>query len=107
MRAARVDANHSEVKRWYEQLHVQVADCRRVGDGVPDLFVGTLGVTDPVEIKDKQGRLTEAQKKFIARWAGSPVRIVRTLDDVVAHVDDMRRRGRLLIPQLNTLEQDR
>jgi len=107
MRAARVDSNHAQVVQWYRDLGCAVANTKGVGLGVPDLFVGCLGVTDPVEVKATNGQLRPSQENFIKCWRGSPVRIVRTQDDVIEHVADMRRRGRLLVPMIRGLEHDK
>lgn len=92
-RYAKTDANHGDVKRWYEQCGCSVADCKDAGLGVPDLFVGCVGRTDPVEVKTEDGELLDSQELFIEKWRGSAVVIVRTLADVERHVMQMRRRG--------------
>ncbi len=88
------DANHSAVKQWYRELGCSVADCKDVGLGCPDLFVGCVGITDPVEVKTEDGGLLPSQVTFTMSWRGSPVRIVRTQQEVIDHVSDMRRRFR-------------
>jgi len=93
-RYGKPDANHGEVKGWYVELGCSVADTKDAGLGVPDLFVGCAGVTDPVEVKTEDGGLEKSQETFIATWRGSRVWVSRTHDDVVAHVHDMRRRAR-------------
>jgi len=89
------DANHAAVAQWYRDLGCSVADTSGAGLGVPDLFVGCVGLCDPVEVKTEEGRLLLSQETFIAKWRGSPVRLVRTQTDVIEHVTDMRKRGRL------------
>jgi hypothetical protein len=88
------DANHSQVKQWYRSLGCSIADTKDQGMGVPDLFVGAVGITDPVEVKVVGGKLTAEQETFIAGWRGSKVWIVVTQDDVVQHVTNMRQRLR-------------
>lgn len=88
------DANHAQVVRWYRDLGCSVAETHDAGLGVPDLFVGCVGVTDPVEIKTEDGKLLPSQETFVLAWRGSTTRIVRSLAEVVAHVTDMRRRVR-------------
>lgn len=88
------DANHNDVVGWYRQLGCSVAETQDAGLGVPDLFVGCCGVSDPVEVKTEDGALNPSQKTFIRDWRGSAVAIVRTQAEVVAHVHDMRRRVR-------------
>ena len=86
------DANHAQVKQWYRDLGCSVADCKDVGLGVPDLFVGCVGRTDPVEVKTEDGKLLPSQEVFIAGWRGSAVVVVRTMEDCIAHVQSMRRK---------------
>ena len=93
-RYAKRDANHGEIVKWYRDLGCYVAETQDAGLGVPDLFVGCAGITDPVEVKTEVGDLEESQKVFIAAWRGSRVWIVRTFDEVTAHVQNMRRRAR-------------
>jgi hypothetical protein len=88
------DANHCDVVRWYRDLGCAVAETQDAGLGVPDLFVGCVGVTDPVEVKTEDGKIKPSQQVFIATWRGSAVRIVRTQDEVIEHVADMRKRAR-------------
>lgn len=88
------DGNHNDVVGWYRELGCTVAETQDAGLGVPDLFVGAAGVTDPVEVKTPDGDLEPSQKTFIASRRGSRVAIVRTQADVIAHVHDMRRRAR-------------
>jgi len=91
---AKKDANHNEVAGWYRALGCTFAETHTAGLGVPDGFAGCGGITDPVEIKTSEGRLLASQTQFIATWRGSKVWVVRTLDDVIAHVKDMRKRAR-------------
>lgn len=93
-RYGKADANHADVKGWYRELGCTVADTKDAGLGVPDLFCGCAGITDPVEVKTEDGKLLPSQQTFILAWRGSTTRIVRTQDDVIAHVHDMRRRAR-------------
>jgi hypothetical protein len=93
-RYAKLDANHGQVKQWYLDLGCSVADTADAGLGVPDLFVAAAGTIDAVEVKTPDGELLPSQIKFIESWRGPPVAIVRTQDDVIAHVTDMRRRAR-------------
>lgn len=59
----------------------------------PDLIVGHRGVTHIMEIKRPHGvrggssqkgqRLSEGQELWRDRWRGSPVHVIRTLDDAL------------------------
>lgn len=94
MKHGRRDLNHQEVVKWYRDLGCFVADTADLGLGLPDLFVGAAGVTDPVEVKTEDGKLTPLQQTFVQAWRGSAVAIVRTQEDVINHVTNMRRRAR-------------
>jgi hypothetical protein len=98
MKHGRRDADHQQIVAWYRELHCGVADTADLGLGLPDLFVSAAGVCDAVEVKSADGELTAAQKVFVQSWR-SRVWIVRTLDDVVAHNADMRRRARRVTPR--------
>jgi Holliday junction resolvase len=90
----KLDSNHCEIVKAYQDLGCSVANTAKAGAGVPDLFVGCMGLTDPVEIKTEDGRLLSTQQEFIEGWRGSPVVVVRTQDDVIEHVTALRRRAR-------------
>lgn len=80
----------------YRDLGCYVADTANLGLGLPDLFVGCAGVTDPVEVKSDNGTLTPLQQVFVRDWRGSNVRVVSSQADVIAHVAEMRKRARNL-----------
>jgi hypothetical protein len=89
--APKKDANHEAIIKAYEALHCSVADTHKVPRFV-DLVVGIAGVTCPVEIKTDGGELEPHQKLFSKLWRGSRVEVVRTVDDVAAHVQRVRAR---------------
>jgi hypothetical protein len=89
------DENHGEIVKWYRDLGCVVAETQDAGLGVPDVFVGCVGITDPVEIKTKEGKLRPSQELFIKSWRGSAVWIVRTQEEVINHVTNMRKRARI------------
>ena len=94
MRRPKRDGNHSAVVQWYRDLGCSVAETHAAGLGVPDLFVGCVGLCDPVEIKTEEGRLLLSQENFISQWRGTIVKIVRSQTDVIDHVIEMRNRNR-------------
>ena len=74
-RAAKVDANHSEIVKSIRAAGISVYDTSAVGRGFPDLVCGYAGRTFAVEIKDgakfpSQRRLTGPQEAFRASWKG-------------------------------------
>lgn len=86
------DSNHHDVVKWYEKLGCKVANCAGAGGGVPDLFVACVGVTHAVEVKTDEGRLNKSQELFVAAWSGR-FRIIRTQEEVIEHVKEMRTEG--------------
>lgn len=95
-RAARVDANHGQIREAYRALGCSVADTFRLGDGFPDLVVAMFGITDLVEVKDgnkppSARKLTEDEVVFHNNW-NAKIWIIESVDHVLLHVEDIRRR---------------
>lgn len=88
------DANQSAIMQRYREFGCSAEDLGAVGGGIPDLLVGCAGVTDIAEVKMPGQELRASQETFNARWRGSRPWKIETLDDVEAHVADMRRRAR-------------
>ena len=86
------DANAAELMQVYRDLGCSVHDTHAVGFGFPDAVCGWVGVTELVEFKTADGDFTPPQRTFIRDWRGSKVRVVRTREDVCAHVTEVRRR---------------
>jgi len=78
----RRDKNHSQVRRWFEQLGFICHDTHAVGDGFPDMVVKKRRRVLLIEIKTKDGRMTEDQKKFAEKW-GDCVFSAVTEEDVL------------------------
>ncbi len=86
-RAARVDANHSSVRRAFEAMGCTVLDLSAHGSGCPDLLVARAKQTVLVEVKDgskppSARQLTPDQKEFHKNWNGK-IFVVETLDQVM------------------------
>lgn len=84
-RAAKVDANHTQVVTALQAAGATVQSLAAVGQGVPDLLVGFQGKTLLMEVKDGQKppsarRLTEQQITWHGAWRGGPVAIVDGVD---------------------------
>lgn len=90
MKHGKRDANHGEIKAAFEQLGCSVHDTADMGGGFPDLAVGLCGVSTLVEVKQKDGTLTPAQELFVQTWRGR-LSIVRSVDDVITVVQEIRR----------------
>lgn len=86
------DANHAQVKAWYEELFCSIVDLSGVGFGCPDLLAGIAGRSELVEVKTQDGDLEPSQIRFQREWRGSKVTVVVTREDVVAHVQRVRSR---------------
>ena len=80
-RAAKVDANHTQVVMALQAAGATVQSLAAVGQGVPDLLVGFQGKTLLMEVKDGQKppshrRLTEQQITWHGAWRGGPIAVV-------------------------------
>ena len=74
-RAARVDANHADIRLALRQAGASVFDLAPVGRGCPDLCVGFRGRNYLLEVKDgsksrSRQRLTPAQVATHSAWQG-------------------------------------
>jgi hypothetical protein len=88
MRAARVDANHSQIVKALRAIGASVADTSAVGKGFPDLVVKFRGSLWLMECKDgakppSKRKLTPAQEKFVAEWQ-DVVYVVKSPAEAVA-----------------------
>lgn len=95
-RAAKVDDNHAEIRSAYRKLGCTVLDTFRAGGGAPDMVVALYGINDLVEVKDgtkipSARKLTRDEAVFHAAW-NAKVWIIESVDDVINHVADMRKR---------------
>lgn len=80
-RAAKIDANQTQVVEALRAAGATVQSLAAVGQGVPDLLVGFQSKTLLMEVKDgrkppSQRQLTEDQLKWHGAWRGGPVAIV-------------------------------
>lgn len=90
------DANQSLVINRYHEYGCSAEDLGAIGGGLPDLLIGCAGITDITEVKMLGCGLRPSQRTFNDRWRGSRPWVIYTLDDVDAHVADMRKRARAL-----------
>lgn len=86
------DANHEEVKGWYEEMFCSVVDLHILGFGCPDFLIGCAGRSELVEVKTEHGQLEGSQVRFQRDWRGSKVKVVRTHEDCINHVQEIRER---------------
>ena len=90
--ANNVDANQPEIVAAYRKAGATVQHLHSVGEGCPDLIIGFRGVDFWVEIigayKLKQfrktGGLSVGQVIWHRDWRGSPVHVVKSVDEALA-----------------------
>ena len=92
-RRAHKDLNHDEIVAAFRSLGCYVAELHGVGGGIPDLLIKIQNVWRVVEIKNPAGAygrkgLSASQLKF-SQEAGGAVDVVKTVDDVVALVNQI------------------
>lgn len=86
----RVDANHSRIVKELRQLGYSVVSTADLGDGFPDICVGSLNTVNRnflFEIKDwkqppSKRRLTPKEKQFHAAWKGQ-VAVIETTEEAL------------------------
>jgi Holliday junction resolvase len=86
-RAAKVDANQTEIVKALRQVGASVQSLASTGKGCPDLLVGFRGVNWLLEIKDGRKvrsarKLTEDQVVWHQTWRGK-VYIVESVDQAL------------------------
>ena len=94
-RAAKVDANQSEIVDAARRMGCSVQPLHTVGKGVPDLLVGINGINDLWEVKDgkkppSERRLTTDQIIWHDAWRGH-VQVIDSVEKAVARVNYVRR----------------
>lgn len=93
-RFAKRDANHADIVAVYEGGYCTVVDTSHLGFGFPDVVLGLTTprgrLMVPVEIKSTDGTLTEAQIRFNRDWLGPPPRIIRSPEEAIAHLRELR-----------------
>ncbi|PLC06385.1 hypothetical protein CY658_04950 [Variovorax sp. RO1] len=82
-RAAKIDANQTQVVSALRAAGVSVQSLAAVGNGVPDLLCGFRGKLSLLEVKDgskvpSARKLTPDQVDWHAIWADMPLFVVET-----------------------------
>lgn len=88
----RPDANHAQVRGWYEALFCSFVDTHGLGGGFGDAVIGCAQITDIIEIKTADGELLPSQVTFQKTWRGSKIVTIRDVQDVIEHVVSMKAR---------------
>jgi len=60
------------------------------GKGVPDLLICYQNLTLLAEVKSAKGKLTDDQVTFHAEWEGDRIWLLRSVDDAIAMLNDVR-----------------
>jgi Holliday junction resolvase len=86
--AAKVDRNQSEVVDALRKVGASVQSLASIGKGCPDLLVGYHGILYLMEVKDgtkipSQQVLNKDQIKWHEAWNGSPVYVVRSIEQAL------------------------
>jgi Holliday junction resolvase len=89
-RAAKVDANHAEIRDGMRKAGFAVFDCAGLGRGLPDLIAVKAGRVVFIEVKDgskvpSARKLTEAQQKVHAAFTanGYPIQVITSVEEAV------------------------
>lgn len=86
--AAKRDANEPAIILGLRKVGATVYQLS--GKGIPDLLVGFRGVTYLLEVKERKGKLTNAQDDFMSVWEGQRVYIARTVEAALAAIGAAR-----------------
>ena len=87
-RAAKIDANQTEIVQALRAIGCTVQSLAVVGNGVPDLLVGTNNRTLLLEVKDgkkipSERALTPDQLKWHANWRGGTLAVVCDVESAI------------------------
>lgn len=90
MRAAKVDANQSEIVAALRKIGVSVQPLHTVGKGCPDLLIGVRGINLLLEVKDgnkppSAQKLTSDQVEWHRTWGGQ-VEVVNSVEQALIAV---------------------
>lgn len=82
--AARVDANHAEIRDALRQCGYLLIDAYRQGDGCPDMFVLSKSRRwVAFEIKSPGGKLTPAEEELFKRVGHGPLYTVTSPEQAI------------------------
>ena len=93
-KAAKTDANHSQVVNALRQIGASVQSLATTGKGCPDLLVGYHGINYLMEVKDgdkvlSKQKLTIDQEHWHSLWRGS-VHIVKSVNEALKILQDKK-----------------
>lgn len=92
----KVDANHATVvDALRSHDNVSVFSTASIGKGIPDLVVGMDGWTVLVEVKVGRKKLNTFQRAWHKGWHGTPVVVLRSVDEAHTLVKNIRMARRI------------
>ena len=93
----RKDDNHNEISRALGKIGCTILDLSAVGNGCPDILVGTAGRNILMEIKDgakppSARKLTPQEDSFHSTWGGTVYTVctVQEAIDIISNTDRQR-----------------
>lgn len=79
--ARKVDKNHAEIVKFFQDNGATVLDLSRVGKGCPDILIGINNRMAFVEIKrDDKAKFTDDQVKFMQTWKGGTISRIQDIE---------------------------
>ncbi len=94
-RANKVDGNQTQIVEALRAAGCSVQSLADVGNGCPDILVGTRGQCIALELKQPGERLTPKQKKWHALWLGN-AHIAYSAAEALAIVEHYRKRAAIV-----------
>ena len=93
------DDNHNDIAKAFEQCGCSVQDLSMVGDGCPDMIIGFMGHTIPIEVKNgelpkSKTKLTTDQEKWHSKWRGTVVTVFCVMG-AIELINTLRKNGRV------------
>jgi Holliday junction resolvase len=93
-KAAKIDANQTEVVNALRAIGASVQSLAATGKGCPDLLVGYRGINYLMEVKDgdkvlSKQKLTIDQEHWHSLWLGS-VHVVKSVDEALKILQDKK-----------------
>jgi hypothetical protein len=81
---ARTDETQPGIVQAARNFGASVLLLHRLGHSAPDILIGYHGIDQLVEVKTVKGELSDGQSEFIRDWNGRPVRVVRSVHEMLS-----------------------
>lgn len=92
--AAKKDSNHNDIKSVLESFGISVKDVHQLKEFC-DMVVTFHEMTELVEVKDGNKKLTDGEQKFHNSWP-SKVHIIRSKNEAVLFSEWLKRKAALI-----------